>query len=73
MLRLALAAASLLAALAALSGCGSSAPSSHTVDEGGVMHHPGLEAPKTNCVGCHGANLQGDKGPSCTSCHGVKW
>ena len=54
-------------------GCGSSAPSDHTVNEGGVMHKPGLQAPLTNCVSCHGSSLQGGAGPSCTSCHGVKW
>jgi cytochrome c5 len=63
----------LLALGLTLVACGSSAPSDHTVDEHGVMHHPGLESPKTNCTPCHGASLQGDKGPSCTSCHGVKW
>ncbi|HEY3447975.1 MAG TPA: hypothetical protein VGK67_16585 [Myxococcales bacterium] len=64
--------------LAAL-GCGgagssSSAPSSHTVNEGGVMHKPGLASPLTNCTGCHGSDLSGSgSAPSCTSCHGQKW
>jgi mono/diheme cytochrome c family protein len=55
--------------------CGSSseAPASHTLSEGGVMHKPGLTNPTVNCVACHGATLQGGQGPSCTSCHGVKW
>ena len=61
-----------LLALAAACG-GSSAPSDHTVNENGVMHRSGLQAPLTNCVACHGASLQGGAGPSCTSCHGVKW
>jgi mono/diheme cytochrome c family protein len=57
-----------------LSACAESeAPEGHTVNKDGVFHHTGLESPKQNCVSCHGANLQGDKGPSCTSCHGVKW
>ena len=51
----------------------SEAPSDHTVSEQGVMHAAGLEAPLTNCVSCHGASLEGDEGPSCTSCHGVRW
>ncbi len=56
-------------------GCGGSsgAPADHTVNEHGVMHHSGLQAPLANCVACHGASLQGGLGPSCTSCHGVKW
>jgi hypothetical protein len=52
---------------------GSEAPTSHTVNQSGVMHAPGLQDPLTNCVACHGASLQGGAGPSCTSCHGVKW
>lgn len=63
----------LLAVALALAGCGSDAPSSHTVNENGVMHAPGLTNPTVNCTGCHGASLQGGRGPSCTSCHGVKW
>ena len=69
--------ASILAALT-LAACGggdsgSEAPSSHTVSQSGVMHAPGLHDPLTNCVACHGVTLQGGDGPSCTSCHGVKW
>lgn len=62
------------AAVCLLAACGSeNAPSDHTVDVRGVMHKPGLEAPLSNCTACHGSTLQGGKGPSCTSCHGVKW
>jgi hypothetical protein len=70
--------ASILAALT-LAACGggdssdSDAPSNHTVNQSGVMHAPGLHDPLTNCVACHGVTLQGGDGPSCTSCHGVKW
>jgi hypothetical protein len=69
--------ASLLAALT-LAACGggssgSGAPASHTLNQGGTPHAPGLHDPLTNCVACHGDALQGGEGPSCTSCHGVKW
>lgn len=67
-----LAVATLALSLAAACG-GSDAPSSHTVSRDGVMHAPGLTAPLTNCVGCHGSTLQGASGPSCTSCHGQVW
>jgi len=62
-------------ALSLAAACGSSneAPSSHTLSENGVMHKPGLTTPLVNCVACHGSTLQGGEGPSCTSCHGVKW
>lgn len=45
----------------------------HTVNKHGVMHKTGLTSPMTNCVSCHGANLEGDEGPSCTKCHGKVW
>jgi mono/diheme cytochrome c family protein len=69
--RLALAAVATLA----LAGCGkeSEAPADHTVSMSGVMHKAGLTNPTANCVGCHGATLQGGAGPSCFSCHGQKW
>ncbi|PKN55380.1 MAG: hypothetical protein CVU56_21595 [Deltaproteobacteria bacterium HGW-Deltaproteobacteria-14] len=51
----------------------SNAPADHTVNENGVFHKPGLQNPTVNCTECHGASLQGGRGPSCTSCHGVKW
>ena len=64
-----------LAASLALAACGgdSDAPADHTDSRGGVMHKTGLTNPTTNCVGCHGAELQGGEGPSCFSCHGTKW
>ena len=43
----------------------------HDVNKGGVMHKGGLEDPLNNCTECHGATLQGGKGPSCYSCHGI--
>lgn len=55
------------------SGLTTGAPADHTVNQHGVMHRSGLTSPMTQCVACHGANLQGDDGPSCTSCHGQKW
>lgn len=62
--------------LAACGGGGSSGsevPASHTVSQDGALHAPGLHNPSTNCVACHGSELQGGTGPSCTRCHGVKW
>jgi len=41
----------------------------HTDNQGGVLHKTGKNDPLANCVGCHGATLQGDLGPACTSCH----
>ena len=49
------------------------APSSHTVNNDGVMHKEGLQDPETNCTSCHGADLKGGDGPSCYKCHGEKW
>jgi len=49
-------------------------PASHTNSEDGIMHAPGNDLPYTNgCTACHGANLEGNVGPSCTSCHGEVW
>jgi len=69
---------SLLAALAlgSLLGCGSSRP----VDSAGNGMHPaGFEDPAqhgaaakadlASCQGCHGTDLNGAVGPSCTQCH----
>lgn len=36
---------------------------------GGVWHMPGNEDPLENCVGCHGAALEGGAGPTCYACH----
>jgi len=61
-------------------GCGGSTgsstrnpPADHTSTLGGIAHRPGYMSPETNCASCHGANLQGADGPSCTECHGQKW
>jgi mono/diheme cytochrome c family protein len=71
-----------LAAAVALTACGDSAtepnqdvPASHTVSIGGALHDPGLNDPEVNCVGCHGATLEGgpDGQPSCFTCHGRQW
>jgi cytochrome c553 len=49
-------------------------PADHTVSQDGVMHKSGLHDPLTNCVGCHGADLQGGNvGVSCFECHSQKW
>jgi len=48
-------------------------PADHTVLQEGIKHKPGLNNPTANCVSCHGADLKGDKGPSCYTCHGKKW
>ena len=51
------------------------APASHTVNEDGVRHLPGLMDPQANCTACHGADLMGGNNgePSCFSCHGQEW
>ena len=49
-------------------------PADHTVSEDGVLHKSGLHDPLTNCVSCHGSDLQrGTVGVSCYECHGKKW
>lgn len=49
-------------------------PADHTVSQDGVMHKSGLNQPLTNCVACHGADLQGGNvGVSCYECHNKKW
>lgn len=71
-----------VAVLLLLSGCGGSTtepstnvPASHTERHGGVAHGVGARQATTQCVGCHGATLQGGSSgePSCYSCHGKKW
>lgn len=47
-------------------------PASHTINRDGFMHASGSD-PESECAACHGADLAGDTGPSCTECHGVKW
>ncbi|WP_455220136.1 hypothetical protein, partial [Kaarinaea lacus] len=49
-------------------------PSNHTDNVNNFLHAPGKYAPYTNwCTACHGADLTGDKGPSCTTCHDPVW
>lgn len=69
----AITAAALLGFACGGEGGSGNAPDDHTVSHDGVMHRPGSENPLTNCVSCHGANLEGDRGPSCTTCHGKEW
>jgi len=70
-------AAAILAAALAAGGCKTPTtdnhPADHTINNGGHYHKPGLTNPTVNCVMCHGADLRGGSGPSCTSCHGQKW
>ena len=49
-------------------------PADHTISNDGVLHKSGLSQPLTNCVSCHGADLQGGtSGVSCYECHGKEW
>jgi len=49
-------------------------PADHTISKDGFMHRSGLDDPLSNCVACHGADLQGgNSGVSCYECHGKKW
>jgi len=68
-----LALAAVLAAAPLLTACSDDdddgAPSSHMIDAGGVMHLDGFADPLKNCTECHGATLNGGRGPSCYSCH----
>jgi hypothetical protein len=47
----------------------------HTVNFGGHLHALGYCTPLTNCVTCHGAQLEGGRNgePSCTKCHITFW
>ena len=49
-------------------------PSDHAISKDGFMHKSGLNQPLDNCVGCHGADLNGGTtGVSCYECHGKEW
>lgn len=37
------------------------------------MHGPEMELQRSDCRGCHGADLTGGTGPSCDSCHEAGW
>lgn len=63
--------AALIVSLPLFANCGGDGGGSHDVIKGGVGHRPGLEDPLHNCVECHGATLQGGRGPSCYSCHSI--
>jgi len=52
----------------------SNAPSNHTDNVNSFLHAAGKETPYTHwCTACHGADLTGDVGPSCTACHAQVW
>lgn len=49
-------------------------PANHIDSVGGFLHAQDKYIPYTSwCSGCHGANLGGDIGPSCTACHLQTW
>ena len=49
-------------------------PLDHTEKRGQAYHKPGLKTPFLNgCTSCHEQDLTGDIGPSCYSCHKMKW
>ncbi len=52
------------------------APSTHSLDRGGYLHHESLDQVNATCTQCHGADLQGaglDGPPSCFLCHEQVW
>jgi cytochrome c553 len=49
-------------------------PADHTISKDGFMHKSGLDQPLTNCISCHGTDLEGGTtGVSCFECHGKEW
>ena len=49
-------------------------PSNHTDNVNNFLHAPGKDTPYTSwCTACHGTDLTGDIGPSCTTCHDPVW
>ena len=71
-----------LCSVAFVSGCDddddpirpSDAPATHTVNQDGIGHAPGLNDPDENCASCHGTDLRGSGDvPSCFACHGREW
>ena len=61
----------LLVSLPLLAACSDDDGGGHDVNKNGVGHKAGLEDPLRNCTECHGATLNGGRGPSCYSCHGI--
>ncbi|WP_455201952.1 c-type cytochrome, partial [Kaarinaea lacus] len=52
----------------------SNAPANHTDSINGFLHALGKYTPYSRwCTACHGQDLEGDVGPSCTACHSVIW
>jgi hypothetical protein len=48
-------------------------PADHVKDRKGALHKSGGKQAMQNCTPCHGADLRGDAGPSCYTCHNQKW
>ena len=49
-------------------------PPDHTISKDGFMHKSGLDQPLSNCVSCHGSDLEGGTtGVSCYECHSKEW
>jgi hypothetical protein len=52
------------------------APTTHTLDRGGFLHHEAISEVPTTCNACHGSELQGlgwSGAPSCVLCHDELW